>query len=282
MFETRRFAPDGLMIIAETGFKAMNKMGYDAMNLGWQEFVVGNKFLKKAASDLGFPFVTSNLVYRDSRDFFGKEYIIKKINNIRVGIVGIMPLDALDLVQYRKGVENLAVLPPKQVLNRLVPVLKKKTDFIVLLSQCGFETTTALVNAVDGIDFAVAGGSDKAGTSAVSEPCTSEADSPGPAKVEDAPAAVVNVQYRGIRLGYFQATLDDSGKVVRTREQLINLGNNLPLDPEIAAITGDEIHQTVKDARKIQAQKQEQEFRRKVKALHKLTPEEYVQLQLKK
>ena len=283
MFLTRIFAPDGLAIAAETGFKAMDKMGYDAMSPGWKEFSLGTEFLKKATEGLSFPLITSNLVYRDSGIPFGREYVIKKTGDIRVGIAGVMPLNALENVTDRESVKGLEVLDPEDVLKRVVSVLRKKTDFIVLLSQCGFEATTVLVNAVDDIDLAVAGGRDKSGAPVTAPvPCGSESVPPGGA-VDGATATVpvVKAPFLGTKLGYFQATLDDRGTVLSSTKKMMSLGSGVSLDPEIAAIAGDEMHKKVREERKIRAEKREKKIIQEAKELWKLSPEEYMRMQLK-
>ena len=57
MFETRRFARDGLVIIAEKGLSAMNRMGYDAMNLGREELFLGQELLQKSRRGPGLSFL---------------------------------------------------------------------------------------------------------------------------------------------------------------------------------------------------------------------------------
>ena len=71
--------------------------------------------------------------------------------------------------------------------------------------------------------------------------------------------------------------------MVGSRERRIYLGNDVYKDPEIAAITGDQIHQTVKAARELEAQQQEAGVAAGNRGgCIKLTPEEFVQLQLEK
>ena len=283
MFLTRTFTPDGLAIAAETGLKAMEKMGYDAMSPGWKEFSLGTEFLMKAMEDLSFPLITSNLVHRDSGISFGTEYVIKKTGNVRVGIAGVMALNALDNLTDRESVKGLEVLDPEDVLKRVVPELRKKADFIVLLSQCGFEATTALVNEVDGIDLAVAGGRDKAGAPVAPVPCGSEPVPAASGGAVDGPAvSVVQASFRGKNLGYFQATLDDRGKMVNSVKKMIYLGYDVLLDPEIVAITGDEMYKKVREERKIRAERREKEIIREARELWKLSPEEYLRMQSKK
>ncbi len=280
MFLTRTFAPEILAIAAETGFKAMDKMDYDAMSPGWREFSLGTEFLKKATADLNFSLITSNLVYRDNGHPFGREYVIKKTGDVRVGIVGVMALDALDNVTDKESVKDLKVLDPGDVLKRVVPELREKADFIVLLSQCGFKATTALVNVVDGIGLAVAGGRDKAGVPAAPAPCGSESVPTGGA-VDVAIVPVVKAAFLGTSLGYFQVTLGNSGTVLSSTKKAIPLGDDVSPDPTIVAITGDDMYKKIKEERKIRAEKRDKAVRLEAKELWKMSPEEYLRMQSK-
>jgi len=81
--------------IAEISLKAMSLMEYDAMNLGWNDLAFDTEFLNKMRSRAAFPLITSNVVYKDSGLPFGEKYIIKTVGNIRVGILGVMPLEPI-------------------------------------------------------------------------------------------------------------------------------------------------------------------------------------------
>ncbi|MBU3193760.1 bifunctional metallophosphatase/5'-nucleotidase [Clostridium algidicarnis] len=113
--------------------KVMNIMNYDAAVIGNHEFNYGKDFLNNAVEDSKFPWLSSNIIDKDTRrPYFGRPYIIKELENgIKVGIIGsttkyipnwedsnnIKGLDFLDVifplktfVSYLKNVEKVDVL----------------------------------------------------------------------------------------------------------------------------------------------------------------------------
>ena len=140
---------------AELSLKTMNEMGYDALNLGGREFFFGIDFLKSLSSAVSFPFISSNLLHEKDQLPWIKDYIIKNVGGLRVAILGIMPSNAFENVLNPRSLENLMIIPPEKALKSLLPEVRKKADFIILLSQYRFEATTMLINAVDGIDLAI-------------------------------------------------------------------------------------------------------------------------------
>ena len=52
---------------AELHLKAMELMGYDALNLGSPELNFGKEFLERTHSQVSFPYIASNLLYGGSR-----------------------------------------------------------------------------------------------------------------------------------------------------------------------------------------------------------------------
>ncbi|MDD5723874.1 MAG: hypothetical protein PHY29_09105 [Syntrophales bacterium] len=252
-------------IVADLGLKAMNRMGYAAMNLGGNEFSLGADFLKKVTADIDFPVVTSNLVYKDSRLPFGEKYVIKNVGDVRVAIIGIMPSDSFKNVLEPQSVENMEIIPPKDALKDLLPEVAKKADLVILLSQCGFEITTLLVNSIDGIDLAISSLGKKSGFTG-----------------ENTGTPVLEVDYRGKYLGVLKLNVDNSGHVVLAENEMIKLDESVEPDEEIVKITGDDIRKKIGEERKIRREQQRQEIEREIKELQKLSPQEYLEMQFKK
>ncbi len=69
--------------------KTLKIMGYNALNIGSDEFNFGEEFLEAQIKETKTPFLSSNLKLKN-----GEGFIIKNINKIRVGIVGIGILTA--------------------------------------------------------------------------------------------------------------------------------------------------------------------------------------------
>ncbi|MDM8526275.1 hypothetical protein QUF80_23095 [Desulfococcaceae bacterium HSG8] len=272
----------GQKLVAELGLKAMNLTGYSAMNIGWNELSVGSDVLNGMISGISFPLVTSNLVHKNSRLPLGKKYVISHVGDIRVGILGIMPVSPPASLCSTGGggcgnhnaaghdhsqeeispallMENMEVIPPEDALQKLLPEVRKEADIVILLSQYSFEDTTSLVNQLEGIDLAVSGSRKRWAR-------TNNKDSRG--------VPVMEVAYQTRKLGYLKVSLDDTGRVIQDKQKMIRLGDTVASDVQIAQITGNDIHKKIQEEEK---RKLEEEAR----ALLKLSPYEYYQKLMK-
>ena len=147
--------------MAELHLKAMELMGYDALNLGSPEFNLGKEFLEHTHSRVSFPYIASNLLYGGSRLPWTREYIIKEVGGIKVAILGVFDPDGLAQIYNQEHVKGLEIIPPEVALNRLLPEVRGKADLVILLSRFDVNGTIALVKAVKGVDVAISSGSDQ-------------------------------------------------------------------------------------------------------------------------
>ena len=76
----------------------MNKMGYDLVTYGNHEFDYGMEQLSKLIKEMDFETVASNVAYTGTKENVFKdvpEYIIKEINGIKIGFIGILTPQSL-------------------------------------------------------------------------------------------------------------------------------------------------------------------------------------------
>jgi 2',3'-cyclic-nucleotide 2'-phosphodiesterase (5'-nucleotidase family) len=139
---------------------AMELMGYDALNLGSQEFHFGKEFLEHTRSHVSFPYIASNLLYGGRRIPWTREYVIKEVGGIKVAILGVLNPDDLAQLPNQEQVKDLQVIPAETALNSLLPEVRGKADLVILLSRFDVKETIALVKATKGVDVAISSGSD--------------------------------------------------------------------------------------------------------------------------
>ncbi len=121
---------------------ALRSMKYDAFLAGSQEYVFGYDFLTQQ-KDL--PFVSSNM------DGFLRDYIIKDLGWIKVGILGLTDNSVLN-----KNVIGWMV--PENVLPVKIAELKKKgVGLVVVLSDLSKDKNEKILNNVKGIDILISG-----------------------------------------------------------------------------------------------------------------------------
>lgn len=195
--------------------KGMDQMGYAAMNLGGSELYAGLDFLREVTSGVRFPLLSSNLTLTDGQTPFWKQYVLTNLGDVKVGIVGVMPADGLKNIANPKYLENLNILSPKETLEALIPRLRKEADVIILLSQCDLDETTALVDAVKGIDFAICPAARFAGC-----------DDHGPRQKE---TNLLHTARYGVGMGFMQFTVD-GGKARPVVQEMIVLKTPVPAE----------------------------------------------------
>lgn len=227
---------------------AMNKMRYDAVNLGEREFSHGMSLVKRLAESAEFTLLSANV---EARDPLWVPYIIKQISGVRVAVIGVV--DPGFMIGNEEP--SLTVRGTKDVLNILIPKLREAADICVLLSHTGYEGTVDLVKQVPGIDIAIAGHGKK-----MQKP------------VKTGNTIVTAASYNGEFVGVLTINWDiDNRKIDGFNGVLIHLGKEFESDPEIL--------DTIRKYSAM-ASEQAQAAKRKtinVEQLKKMTPQEFME-----
>jgi len=117
----------------------LNLYGLDAFVIGNHEFDYGQYSLDSALSKATFEYLSANVFDKSKNSTFGKPYLIKKINGIKCGILGITALDLMTLT-VPKNVADIRMLNTDSVIAAGIKYFKKnKCDIIILLTHIGFE-----------------------------------------------------------------------------------------------------------------------------------------------
>ncbi|MDD4856935.1 MAG: hypothetical protein PHD74_02385 [Candidatus Krumholzibacteria bacterium] len=142
---------------AELAFDAIGVVGLDAFTPGETEFVFGLPFLQGVANHAAFPIVSANIVDPVSgQRIFGDAYRIKVLKGgLRVAIVGVLD-DAIRFPAYIDA-SKFKVLPAVETLKALLPEMKAKADFLILLSHMGMDRSRELAREIGDFDLVVVG-----------------------------------------------------------------------------------------------------------------------------
>ncbi|MBT2582858.1 bifunctional UDP-sugar hydrolase/5'-nucleotidase [Planococcus sp. ISL-109] len=134
----------------------LEKMNLDGFVPGNWDYAYGKKQLRQLTESLPFPALACNVIDEDTQEGFLKPYVIKELNGINIGVIGLtypyvditMPPDFSKGLSFTKGVEEV---------RESVEALKGQADVIVLLSHMGLPLDVKLVSLVDGIDIVLSG-----------------------------------------------------------------------------------------------------------------------------
>lgn len=197
-------------------------IGIDAINVGELELALGLDYLKDLEQKYEIPFVSANLVNESNQPVF-RPYVIKEVNNKKIGIFGLMG-DTSDMTSKLKEITEgkLSALDMVESAKSVIKELKDKTDFIIAMTHNPLNRNWVIARNVEGIDVLV-GGHHKQKLKT-------------PYKAND--TFIVQAGEKGQYQGMLEVIFHSDGKR-EANNDLVPIGPNLPDDKKITAMIAD-------------------------------------------
>lgn len=114
--------------------EVMNGMEYDAAAIGNHEFDFKVEGLESRLTELDFPLLSANIIERSSGEIpgFAKPYIIKEIDGIKVGIIGLSSLST-PTTTFPTNVENYRFTSYAEAVEKYAVKAKDEGAVVLLL-----------------------------------------------------------------------------------------------------------------------------------------------------
>lgn len=126
----------------ESIVEVLNITGIDYMALGNHDFNYGDKRLKELMKTADFGILTANVIDKTTGKPLGKEYDIKTVNGMKVGIFGLSTPETY-FKTNPKNVEDIEFLDPIPVAKEIVAKLKKENvKYIIAITHLGDDEST--------------------------------------------------------------------------------------------------------------------------------------------
>ena len=117
----------------------MNSYNIDAFVLGNHEFDYSQYSLDSALALAKFDYLSSNVYMQSQNKLMGKPYVIKEVNGVKFGIIGLTLPDLFE-TSLPANVTDLVMLNVDSVLSVNINEVKSKgADVVVLLSHSGLD-----------------------------------------------------------------------------------------------------------------------------------------------
>ena len=152
----------GTLSLGESSINVMNTVGYDVGIPGNHEFDYSIDVMLEDLSNLNYPIICSNLIYKSSGESIFPEYLVLEKNGTRVGFFGLLTPDTKkDVMPGYMG--DSEVTDPFAASERMVEILNDMdVDFIVALGHIGLDRSASvnsdeICSRVDGIDLFIDG-----------------------------------------------------------------------------------------------------------------------------
>lgn len=137
--------------------KLLNSFKLDAFTIGNHDFDYGEYTLDSALRLANFDYLAGNLYLTTENKTFGKPYVVKEINGIKIGILGESPKD-LKTLTLPKNVTDIVVLNTDSVINVSVGELKKEgCNLIVMLSHNGYDEDSVFATRHPDLNIIIGG-----------------------------------------------------------------------------------------------------------------------------
>ncbi len=136
----------------------LNLYNLDAFVVGNHEFDYGSWVLDSALTTANFNVLSGNLFLKSKNQTIGKTFIVKEINGIKTGVLGISPTD-LKTLTLPKNVSDVIVTNTDSVISAGISELKKAgCNLIILLSHSGADADSVYAEKFHGdIDIIIGG-----------------------------------------------------------------------------------------------------------------------------
>jgi hypothetical protein len=154
---------------ADTAFDAMERMGFQAATFGEFEFVHGLDFLRQQIKKHPNLFTSANVLDNVTGKPLAQPYVIRTYpvlhgrpagkKQIKVAILGVLGKGEANVLKtmLKADANQIRVTDPAEELQKLLPKLRPKVDYVVVLAHTGLQDSMDLAKAVNGINLLVIG-----------------------------------------------------------------------------------------------------------------------------
>lgn len=193
---------------SDVNFQAMELMRYDAVGISSDEFNFGKGYFLKHARKDRPAFLSANL---ESDKV--SPYIIKEVNGVKIGIIGLTGLAA------NGKSEGLKIKEPAAIEQLVSAIRKQGVEVVVILSTLGEKEDLKLVSQVKGIDIIFVG----------DRPLKDES------LTKTEAAFILRPVWQGRKLGKLILEVKN-GKLINCKIEDVRLSDKIADDPAVAAI----------------------------------------------
>jgi len=138
-------------------YQLANLLGFDAATVGNHEFDYGWQAIQGFARIAHFPLLSANVENTVGQFLTGKNYVIVNVNNIRVGIIGLVMGDLRGNYSTPDQVGPWDVKPVAETIHRFAAELKGRADLIVALGHLNITEAPAILAEAPEVSIAILG-----------------------------------------------------------------------------------------------------------------------------
>jgi len=208
------------MLMGEYLLKGMDLCGYDAMNLGEEEFRFGETYLAERLAETSFTVTSANVVAQSDGLHYATPYFTTTVADISVGVIGVLFEDVKEEVENASSIDGVAVtIDPVASSLAAAEAEIGQVDLLVVMAHMDTSKARDLAAQLPEVDVMV-----------VSH------GSVAPNVEETIGGLLVSTGYDGKWIGHLGLMLDAEGKVSDYTWDPVPLDASWPDDPTLVAL----------------------------------------------
>ncbi len=118
---------------AEFVLDIYEKIGYDVLNIGDTDLGLGVEYLKALQERSKIPFLSANLKDKKTGKPIFKSYLVKQVDRMRIGVIGLLTLDIHPSIQ--EGLTNYLIEDPSKAAQETIDRYLADCDYIIALAH---------------------------------------------------------------------------------------------------------------------------------------------------
>lgn len=198
-----------------------NLLGYDALGIGDDDLTLGRDFLLDLSRGAHFPFISSNLLDKQTKEALFRTHVILEKGGLTIGIFSLVSPYFLSN-ESDSTIRGITFQEPFDKARDIIAQIRSQADLVVLLSHLGFTADIELAETVPGIDVIVGGHSGRSLSY--------------PMRIKD--TLIVQLGSKGLHVGELglQPATDKSSRFASSFRAAVPLSPSVEEHPEIAAM----------------------------------------------
>ncbi|MBP6002386.1 MAG: bifunctional metallophosphatase/5'-nucleotidase [Pyrinomonadaceae bacterium] len=223
----------------EAVIDAMNYLGLDAACVGNHEFDHGWENAIAQFKNAKFPILNGNIFIKGTESLhWNNPYIIKKVNGIRIGIIGMHGKFAFYDTTSDEMIKGVEARDEEAYLKKYIAELKSRTDIIVLLTHQGIpgrQSSTGSVDVARNLKRDIELAQNVPGIDII---VTGHAHTGTPKALVSNGTIIVSTDAYTIELGKLEITYDKKLDKITSHTNTLNylFDDEVPDDPQVSAI----------------------------------------------
>ena len=143
---------------AEFVLKLYETLGYHALNIGDTDLGLGVEYLKALQNNSKIPFLSANLKDKKTKKLIFKPYLIKEIEGVKIGILGLITTEISPNIQ--KVLKDYFIENPMKAATETINRFMASCDHIIALAHLPPPEIESLAKEVPRISIII-GGNDR-------------------------------------------------------------------------------------------------------------------------